>query len=815
MIIEHRASARKHERDSNSELYLHETKLPFSICSKQLGTTRRKLEDYPSKIETRLKTDTLISSSIQTFPLNNPSVTTLPCNSSVKTSAPTNPSPIHDSTNLIITQNRTNLNGSVNSLGLLTLERPRMSELHFSSPFTTSSSQSYIMKCTNGIARFPTTSGQMRTLNNTDSPVSSFNSPISDSNPCNIVSICDKTRNNSILLLPFDSIGFSNSPQLSSISDMSGSNVSCIPLPMDTIIPTSPSAGCVSPDNLGSNYTVSSDSPTSQYDRFREEVTLLNSPVHPSSRSLCRAFSSQNGSYSFNYSPGSIDHLGVEKSICNFNINSGASSINSLLDYSSQDYNPKSKTSNGEFYFLNKSFSESSELYLTSEPWTPCKEISSNPTKTRTLINPSSDKTGFRQSRLEKNPKINISNSRSKCKQSSNQSNNCSNCLSTNKFKLKPNQNRDKFMTCSRRKDSKHFEVKSAQSSLSNHPSEESPNFIKIDPGTRRKDTFNQDLQSNIKQNLLKQKKNINRGQSLLTEKKSNRKESVSKRQQPLDCKVLIYSNRSPKLQNGRVHPGVRSENISEDPTLKVQSRPELLTHPKERNKSGIHPGDQYHNKLEMKWIKVHCKNHPKKQDKSSQTDDITREIKNIPDVNLNERERYNSREELNEPVESISQKLRKRTRGFFLNSSSCIEQFKPRPMGKYLKEKPSISNSSSSKFKQLENPADENTEEIQDKNERELTHHKIPRWISLFAKTDPDCVHDLELTTLTSSSKPEDLTDSHLPMELYMTQVLVSSIRASQEVCLAYSMEFYEKMFYPSVPCGQCHYCWITGNRK
>ena len=27
--------------------------------------------------------------------------------------------------------------------------------------------------------------------------------------------------------------------------------------------------------------------------------------------------------------------------------------------------------------------------------------------------------------------------------------------------------------------------------------------------------------------------------------------------------------------------------------------------------------------------------------------------------------------------------------------------------------------------------------------------------------------------------------------------------------------LEFYEKMFYPSVPCGQCHYCWITGNRK
>ncbi len=216
-----------------------------------------------------------------------------------------------------------------------------------------------------------------------------------------------------------------------------------------------------------------------------------------------------------------------------------------------------------------------------------------------------------------------------------------------------------------------------------------------------------------------------------------------------------------------------------------------------------------------MRWMKVHCKNHPEKQDKFSQTDDVTREIKNIPDVNLNERERYNSREELNEPVDSIPQKLRKRTRGFFLNSSSCIGKFTPRPMGKYLKERQSISTSSSSKFKQLENPPDGNTEEVQEDNERELTHHKIPRWISWFAKTDPDCVHDLELTTLTSSSKPEDLTDSHLPMELYMTQVLVSSIRSSQEVCLAYSMEFYEKMFYPSVPCGQCHYCWITGNRK
>lgn len=816
LIIEHRAGARKHERDPNNELYLHETKLPFSIYSKQLGTTRRKLEDYPSKIETRLKTNILISSSIPTCPLNNPSVTTLPCNASIQTSALANPTPIHDPNNLIITHNRINLPGSVNSLGLLTLERPRMSELQISFPFTTSSSKSYIMTCTNGIARFPTPSEQTRTLNNPDSPVSSFSSPISDSTPCNIVSTCDKTRNNSILRLPFDSTGFQNSPQLSSISDISGSNVSCIPLPIDDIIPTSPSVGCLSVDNLDYNYTVRSNSPTSQFDRFREEVTLLHSPVHASGRGSCRALSSQNGSYSFNYSPGSIDQLDVENSICNFN-NSGVSSMNSLLDYSSQDYNPKSKTSNGEFYFLNKSFSGSSELYRNSETWTPCKEISSNPTKTRNLIN-KTDKTGFSKSRLEKNPtpKINLSNStRSKCKQSSDQSNNCSNCQSTTKFKLKPNQNRDKFTTSSRRKDFKHSEIKSTQSSRFNHLSEESPSFIKFDPGTGRKDTFNQDLQSNLKQNLLKQKKKINRGQSLLMEKKSSRKESASKRQQPLDCRVLIYSNKSPKLQNGRVHPDVRSENISKGPKLKVQSNPELLIHPKERNKFEIHPGEQYHNKLEMRWMKVHCKNHPEKQDKSSQTDDVTREIKNIPDGYLNERERYNSREELNEPVDSIPQKLRKRTRGFFLNSSSCIGQFTSRPMGKYLKERQSISNSSSSKFKQLENPPDGNTEEVQDDNERELTHHKIPRWISWFAKTDPDCVHDLELTTLTSSSKPEDLTDSHLPMELYMTQVLVSSIRSSQEVCLAYSMEFYEKMFYPSVPCGQCHYCWITGNRK
>ena len=115
-----------------------------------------------------------------------------------------------------------------------------------------------------------------------------------------------------------------------------------------------------------------------------------------------------------------------------------------------------------------------------------------------------------------------------------------------------------------------------------------------------------------------------------------------------------------------------------------------------------------------------------------------------------------------------------------------------------------------SSQFKFLNNLED--TVEMKDSNGSPLALHKIPRWISWFHKTEPECVHGLELTSFTPTSHSSV---SLLPMDLYMTQMLVSSIRATENACLAYSIEFYEKMFYPSVPCGQCHHCWITGNRK
>ncbi len=32
------------------------------------------------------------------------------------------------------------------------------------------------------------------------------------------------------------------------------------------------------------------------------------------------------------------------------------------------------------------------------------------------------------------------------------------------------------------------------------------------------------------------------------------------------------------------------------------------------------------------------------------------------------------------------------------------------------------------------------------------------------------------------------------------------------EETCIVYSIEFYERMFYPSLRCGQCAACYMDG---
>ena len=54
------------------------------------------------------------------------------------------------------------------------------------------------------------------------------------------------------------------------------------------------------------------------------------------------------------------------------------------------------------------------------------------------------------------------------------------------------------------------------------------------------------------------------------------------------------------------------------------------------------------------------------------------------------------------------------------------------------------------------------------------------------------------------------DYDNLSLAVDYDISKLLAGSGRR-EERCLAYSIEFYQRMFYPSLPCGQCSYCWFT----
>ena len=196
---------------------------------------------------------------------------------------------------------------------------------------------------------------------------------------------------------------------------------------------------------------------------------------------------------------------------------------------------------------------------------------------------------------------------------------------------------------------------------------------LKVDHFNIRGDEFQKRLRKNDfsqpNQNILSGKtSNYRKDPCYISERKESKKKCVSPLSVPvgeknLDCKVFMFTSRSPKLQNGRVHPDLGLENVNENQSCRIQSNPEVLIHPVEFNTPRLPTRVQYNNNPELRWKKVNCRNHAEKKvfDKSSQTD-ITSFQEYSTLEELDDPGSLDSREVLNSPVESISQKLKRRT---------------------------------------------------------------------------------------------------------------------------------------------------------